>query len=276
MFELLTFSAVSSSLGVVIYGIYRQRQHTRFIRELHIPPDALYRDWWQNTHFWVNSPGEDAPRQHWEKCLLIITHKRLAIYTYPNPEPCFTLAPHELQGFWRPEKYNDATNEIWIHAQIGLTWQILKLRLQKYAMQRLVRAIKEIATEEQIKAYRRRRPYLHREPEKAYPAIQTLQGSWELNSPVHLYLMPLYLVIMQQGIVERVLPLAGIQNIAALRRMEGGEPAGLIRFIMGDETFAFALNQYETWAADLAEAAKRTLEEPLIRKQKGKDEDEDE
>ena len=45
---------------------------------------------------------------------------------------------------------------------------------------------------------------------------------------------------------------------------------------MADESLAFAMNDYEVWAADLAEAAKRTLEEPVMRKGKGKDDDEDE
>jgi len=58
--------------------------------------------------------------------------------------------------------------------------------------------------------------------------------------------------------------------------MEGGKPDGLVRFNADDVTYAFALDEYETWAADLAEAAKRTLEDPVERKRKSKDDDEDE
>jgi hypothetical protein len=69
--------------------------------------------------------------------------------------------------------------------------------------------------------------------------------------------------------------LATIQNIAALRRMEGGKPDGLVRFKAGETSYAFALDEYESWAADLAEAAKRTLEDPLERKRKSLDDAED-
>lgn len=224
----------------------------------------------------VVQPGQ---RERWRRGVLVITHKRLALYdasAETGDSPLFHAQPDEIQGFWRPVKYQDGLNEIWIHTQIGVTWAILKLSLQKTEMQKLIRAMKAITTEEQIKAYRRRRPYIHREPAIAYPAKQTLQGEWELYDPVTLYLMPLALVILQEETVKQVLLLADMQQIAALRRMEGGEPAGLIRFALGEADYAFATNAYEAWAHDLAEAAKRTLEEPLQRKRKSKSDDDEE
>jgi hypothetical protein len=107
----------------------------------------------------------------------------------------------------------------------------------------------------------------------AHPAQQTLHGAWELDPPVNLYIMPLNLVIFSGSEVQQVIPLTKIQNIAALKRMEGGKPEGLVRFTLDDETLAFASDDYVQLSALLAEAAKRTLEEPVIRKQKGKDDD---
>ena len=64
-----------------------------------------------------------------------------------------------------------------------------------------------------------------------------------------------------------------IQDIGALKRMEGGKPEGLIRFFVDNELRAFAIDDYERWAELLATASKRTLEEPVMRKRKSKDDD---
>jgi hypothetical protein len=267
-------SFVAAIGGVIAYTSWRSRTYNTWYKQLNLSELLFVNHDWEYFQFSVQPPGFAAAKL--QKGLLVITHKRIAVYQFPQPEPLFTIQPHELRGFWRPQKYSDNINEIWIHAQIGLTWHILKLRLHKSSMQAVVRSVKAIATEEQIKAYRRARPYIHREPIRAFPAQQNLHGAWELDAPVNLYLMPLLLVIFQSGEVHDTLELAAIQNIAALRRMEGGKPDGLVRFNADDATYAFALDEYETWAADLAEAAKRTLEDPVERKRKSKDDDEDE
>ena len=164
-------------------------------------------------------------------------------------------------------------NTIWIHAEIGTGWHILKLRLYQYDMQKLVRALKEISTPEQVTAYRRRRPYIHEGLVTAFPAHQTITGAWELDSPVQLYLMPLFLVILRDNHVQEKIDLSNIQDIGALKRMEGGKPEGLIRFFVDNELRAFAIDDYEQWAELLATASKRTLEEPVMRKRKSKDND---
>lgn len=240
---------------------------------------------WVDVRYLWDSPADDS--QRWQRCILVVTHKRIAVYGYvppPDnnklPEPLLTIPVDELRGFWRPEKYTAGVNEMWIHAEHTQTWRILKLRIHKYEMEKLVRAMKAVSTPEQVKAYRRRRPYPHLLTDDTYPAKQALTGVWELGKPVSLYIMPLMLVVLHQNRVLETITLAAIQDIAALKRMEGGEPEGLVRFtIVYDssdsedtraEQRAFALQNYESWATALAEAAKRTLEEPIQRKRKGK------
>jgi hypothetical protein len=267
-------SALAGIGGLIAYATWRNHSYNNWRKQIDTSNVLFYTTYWEVFQFTVESPG--MPLALWQKNgLLVISHKRIALYQQPQLEPVFTIQPHELRGFWRPQKYSENVNEIWIHAQIGLTWYVLKLRLHKSSMQAVVRSVKAIATEEQIKAYRRARPYIHRESIRAFPAQQNLHGAWELDAPVDLYLMPLMLVIFQGNEVHDTLELATIQNIAALWRMEGGKPDGLVRFNADDVTYAFALDEYETWAADLAEAAKRTLEDPLERKRKSKDDDED-
>jgi hypothetical protein len=273
--EFVVVSGLIAAFGGLV--AYVNRQHRKYMEWLkQIGADGSYRDYFYHGTIEYRIDTPFVASKQGQKNLLLITHKRMALYHYPQVEPLFTIQPHELRGFWRPEKYNDALNEMWIHAQIGLTWHILKVQLYKFEMQKLVRAMKAIATEEQVKGYRRHRPHVHRDPCTAFPATQNLHGAWELDAPVNLYIMPLELVIFHGQEVHDTIELALIQNIAALRRMEGGKPDGLVRFMVESETYAFALDNYEAWASDLAEAAKRTLEEPVERKRKGKDEDEDE
>lgn len=273
MFELLFMLACGSGLTGFAYWQHQRQVHLqRLIIELEAQNPLYCDNPWNISQYQVGKPGAKAGR--WQRAVLVVTAKRLVIYDLGDAQPVFTIMPHEIQGFWRPRKYRSGSNEIWIHAQIGVRWHILKVRLWQTAMMSLVRALKAVATDAQVNAYRRRRPYIHRGPSRAYPAEQNLQGAWELNKVVELYLMPLSLVVLYKGTVQSVYDLSTIQSIAALKRMEGGSPDGLLRFMVGAHLqLAFALDEYEAWATDLAEAAKRTLEEPLLRKRKTKAED---
>lgn len=266
--------------GVVTVGglwrigmqIRRTQRASQLVHKLESRQPLYLSQPWTNITFQQHEPGDSG---RWRRCILMISHKRVAVYLYPLPKklkPMMTIQPHELRGFWRPVKYQPGTNEVWLHGEIGRRW--LKLRLSKYEMKSVVRALKQIATMDQTTAYRRRRPYIHRGPHEGYQAYQTLHGDWELSDVVELYLMPLYLVVMKRGDVQQVLPIAQMQDITVLKRMEGGEPGGLVRFFIDNEMYAFAVPEYNAWANDLAEAAKRTLEVPLQRKRKSDDDDE--
>lgn len=277
--EVVILAVVTAALACVAYVFgrsYRQRKKLiRLIQQQKEP--LLYCDApWSNLYFQVVTPGDRAPAVS-KSGLLAVTEKRLSVYQSGAATLIaeFACAPGEIRGFWRPQKYDDGINELWIHIQMGGLWCILKLRLMRHDMQALIRAMKVITTEEQVKAYRRQRPYIHRAPTPACPAVQNLQGAWELDAPVDLYLMPLYLVIFHQGQVQRLIDLHHLQQIAALPRLDAPQSDGLLRFRVETtgEMLAFALKEYEAWADDLAQAAKRTLEEPVMRKQKGYEEE---
>lgn len=233
---------------------------------------------WSGLRIQIATPADGAG---WQSALLLISDKRIAIYPdHPteHPEPLLTVDVHDLRGFWRPEPYTNGRNEIWLHCY-NKRWIVLKVQVYRSTMQEIVRALKQVAPPEQVTAYRRRRPYIHLGPEYAQPARQSLQGDWQLEDPVELYLMPAALVAIERdGLVRAYYPLAEMQNIAALKRMEGGSLPGLIRFRYQGQMIAFAVHDWENWASSLAEAAKRTLEAPIIRKSKSKpyDDDDDE
>lgn len=206
------------------------------------------------------------------KCVLAVTEQGIA--TYPHQREMsvdYSCLPGELRWFGRPVKYHRGTNEIVIHAEIADQWQVLQMWLGRYDMQKLIRAMKAIATPEQVKAYRRRRPYIHHGPLLAEPAHQTITGEWELAKPVTLYLTPSHLTILEDTRVLRAIPLEKVQRIQAMHRLDAPKANGLVRFQVEGETMAFAADDHRALAADLAEAAKRTLEEPVLQKRKSKD-----
>ena len=270
-------AAFASLIGY--FEVRRVQQRAQLIAHLTQYNPLFLSDRWTRVVYIMETVGQEAKK--WQRGILLVTEKRIAIYPFTpnNPDKAkafVTVQPHDLRGFWRPVKYMPGENEIWIHAEIDAGWHILKLKLYQYDMQALIRAMKEISTEEQVIAYRRRRPYIHRDLTLAYPAKQSLTGEWEIGQVVQIYLMPLYLVIMRENRILESIELTKIQDIGALKRMEGGKPDGLIRFFVDNKLRAFALDDYESWAESLADAAKRTLEEPVMRKRKSKDDDDSE
>jgi hypothetical protein len=211
------------------------------------------------------------------KGVIAVTRDTLIIYDRSRAViEQFRYPLESLHWFGRPQKYKDGVNEIWLHLEDDGEWHLLAFHMNRGQMQAFVRALKLVTPPELVTAYRRRRPYIHVGPVNANPAIQDIYGSWTLSEPIRLYLMPRYLVILDDAHVLRKIPLENIQQIGALRRLDAPGSQGLVRFRAEEEAFSFALNDHESFAASLAEAAKRTLEAPIERKQKGKDDDEDE
>jgi len=212
-----------------------------------------------------------------DQSILVLTPERCTLYERtPELRERFTFTPDQLRWFGRPHKYTSGYNELWLHVERADGWHLLRLRLYQTHMRDLVRAFKQVAPPELVEAYRRRRPYVHTGPVEALPAAQDIYGAWSLAAPVRLYLMPRSLVILNGTSVLRVIPLEAVQQVGALRRLDAPGAAGLVRFRAEEEAFAFALPAYESFAAALAEAAKRTLEAPLERKQKSRLEDDPE
>ena len=202
---------------------------------------------------------------------LAVTREQIAIYRVGSEiTQRLMFAPDQLRWFGRPRKYARGSNEIWLHAEIEGRWVLIKLWLGRHRMQALVRALKEIATPDQVIAYRRHRPYIHYGPLSAQPATQNLRGAWALDGAVTLYLMPLFLVILRGAAVERLIPLDTIQEVAAVRRLDRPRAAGMARFEAAGDPVAFALDQHEAFAKTLADAARRTLEDPVMWQRKKK------
>lgn len=214
-------------------------------------------------------------RAKWRPFVLDVRREGITLYDIiPRPAVRFTFAPAELRWFGRPRVYaSSGPNEIWLHVERDGQWWWIKLRLARVAMQGLVRALKQIAAPELVTAYRRRRPYVHAGPVRAAPATQDLLGAWTLGPPISLYLTPLQLVILEGAQVQRVIPLEHVQAISAVRRLDRPGAAGLLRFEVQGEPLAFALEQHEAFAVQLAEAARRTLEDPVLWQRKKKKEE---
>lgn len=237
----------------------------------------------ESIRFRLSTVGAEGGKSSlWLRCLVMVDADGLRLYRNTHAMAVhFHIHPADLRWFGRPEKYVEGFNIIWIHVEMDNRWYVLELRMWRHNMQALVRALKQIATEEQITAYRRRRPYIHFGPAKAHIATQDLHGAWTLAAqPITLHLGPSALVILQGGHVQRVLMLEQMQNIEVMRRLDDAA-GGVVRFRFTDssatETLAFSLTDYIQFGAELGEAAKRTLEDPPVfySKKKGEELDDD-
>lgn len=263
--------------GGVIVGIrdsYRSRNAREVIRHLESldpVPVSIY-----SSSSRLNVIEINAGRSKLHPLVIAITPLQIALYpVHQEGAPPVVFPLEGLRWFGRPKKYSYGRNEIWLHVEQAGRWFLIRLTLPKVSMQTLVRALKEVAPAEQVTAYRRRRPYVHYGPTAARPAVQDMQGAWTLGAPVHLYLTPLALVILNGSAVQRAIPLDQLQRVAAIKRLDQPGAAGLVRFEVSGEPLAFALDRHEAFAEALAEAARRTLEDPVEwqRKKKKKDEE---
>lgn len=206
--------------------------------------------------------------------ILIVRAAEIEIQDYRrNATEKRTFSMDRIRWFGRPEKYATSDNETRLHFETDAGWQVVRLWLTKSQTMELIRALKQITSDELITAYRRRRPYVHVEPTQAFPASQDIHGAWTLAPPIQLYVMPRCIVILNGQTVLRTIALEEVQDIGAVRRLDASS-GGLVRFRAENETFAFAVEYYDIFAQSLAEAAKRTLEMPIERKSKSKYEDE--
>jgi hypothetical protein len=253
----------SARWGGVVRGVYREIRPTN--------PHYLSYPGVASCQITTIAESKQSPRQ---KGLLVINDAGIAVYfNRPEATPVFNCLPGELRWFGRPIKYHPRSNEIWIHAEVAGRWQILKVSVWRTEMYKIVRSLKAIATPEQITAYRRRRPYIHYGPILTEPATQEITGEWVLEQPVTLYLTPAHLAILDGVRVLRTIPLEIVQRIGALHRLDAPQANGLARFQVEGETMAFSVSNHTALAEALAEAAKRTLEEPVLQKRKSKDDD---
>lgn len=213
----------------------------------------------------------------WKNCLLIVTHDGITLYPYQaEVVPKIICAPSELRWFGRPHKYKNGDNDILIHMEIQGQWQVISLRMSRGTMQKLIRALKVIATDEQVTAYRRWRPYIHYGPVDFHPATQDIYGAWDVSPEAFtLYLTPMHLIILDGEQVLRVIDLQTVQKIQSLKRLDAPDKQGVVRFEVEAEKLAFVLDKHDILATQIAEAAKRSLEDPIQQKRKKKDDYDD-
>ena len=235
-----------------------------------------------HTQYQLGQVGSAGETRDWSGCLLSVEQDGLHLYPRTRQmDVHIHLGREALRWFGRPQKYQPDVNHIWLHFESGRQWHLLQVRTRRYPMQGLVRALKQIATPEQVKAYRRHRPYMHHGPTPAQTAQQNLHGAWQVDPLLlALYLMPSHLVVLQDDQVQTTWPLEIIQNIEVMRRIDDPAAGGVVRFKIEDtehsEPTAFTLLDYGPFGAALAEAAKRSLEDPPLFYGKKKDDDEDE
>lgn len=180
----------------------------------------------------------------------------------------FSFSPDELRWFGRPKKYDYGFNEMWLHVEKKDGWFLLRMTHGRSRMTAWVRVMKQLASPDLTKAYRRHRPYIHYGPIEVHPAEQDLQGAWTLGAALNLYLTPLNLVLLNGPRVVRVIEVAAVQSIRAGGRLDAPEADGLVRFSAQEQDFAFSAPGYQQLATALAEAARRSLEEPVTYKTK--------
>jgi hypothetical protein len=231
----------------------------------------------QCRHLTIND-GRSVSR--WQGCMCTVEAD--GIHLYPHNRKWDThlhLKPTELRWFGRPQKYHSGNNDIWLHFEQDGRWHLLMLRTSHFAMQGFVRALKGIATPEQITAYRRQRPYIHAGPCPAWRAEEDLYGVWTVKpEPLALYLMPSMLVELQKDQVIRTLPLETIQNIEVMRRLDDPSAHGVLRFRQmladGSEQIAYTMPAFVLFAEALITATRRWLEQPpIIYGKKGEEEE---
>lgn len=204
--------------------------------------------------------------------MITLSSQEIGIYPMKvPPQAIICFEPQDIRGFWRPQPYDSGMNELWLHVERKREWVLVKLWLGQTQMMDFIRALKPMVDPDMVIAYRRQRPYIHYGPVQAEPAEQDIHGAWTLEPTVSLYLMPRYILILHDEAVQQMIPLGSVQQIGALHRLDAPQANGLVRFQTAEAHYAFALKEYEAFANALADAAKRTLEAPVMQKQKGKD-----
>jgi len=235
-------------------------------------------------HYRLQTIGQGEPPRRFEKCLFAVDEEYFTLVMHSRRMENAVLIPREmLCWFGRPEKYQPNHNEVWIHLDGESYWIKLELRLSLYHAQRLIRALKQIATPEQITAYRRHRPHVHYGPVEARGATQDLYGVWTVAPrQLLLYLMPAALIVFEGQQIVRRFPLEQIGSIEVMRRADAPTENGIVRFTSKPpggsargEVISYTLADHVEFGVNLSEAARRWLEEPPIFYGKHKDDEDD-
>ncbi len=272
---LLGWGIVAAFIGGIVYLTWRGIRQNRIRREIKAYIKQSQNDDQQLFEQYLNRYSLEVingKTRQWEVGIFTLSAQGLSLYPIKTPPTAaFQCAIEDIRWFGRPQPYSAGNNEIWLHVERKREWVLVKLRLSQIEMMDFVRALKLLVDPALVTAYRRRRPYIHYGTVQSQPAEQDIHGAWTLEASVSLYLMPRYLLVLHDDAVQQLIPLEAVQQIGALRRLDAPQANGLVRFQTAEAHYAFALKDYEAFANALADAAKRTLEAPVMQKQKGKD-----
>ncbi|MBN1678906.1 MAG: hypothetical protein JW966_01355 [Anaerolineae bacterium] len=258
---------------IVIFGVAegrRSRTANKLRRQINDVADPLF--YYQAINLQVLPVTLRAkPVKYWSS-VIVITPGQLAFYWIKQSaaERVISFTPDQLRWFGRPKKYTTGNNTIWLHVELDGTWYRVEFLLSRGKMQELIRVLKQVATPEQVTAYRRRRPYIHYGPVPVQSAAQDIHGAWTLGASFDLYLMPVFLLLLDGARIRRTIVLETVQKVSAIKRLDQPRAAGLVRFEVNGEQLAFVVDQHEAFAEALVEATKRTLEDPVLWQRKKK------
>lgn len=233
------------------------------------------------------SPSQD--KGVFQNGLLFITDKEIIIYPEQAGEQALVaFRSDEIIGYWRPRPYHSdswgwddngwrshhGNNEIHIHVNNKGRWMIVKLWVKQAEAKKIVSRLKGLVSEDILRSYRQRPPYIYHPPSLALLMSADLYGMWHEDHRFRLYLTPSTLVFLSENDdeVERFIGLRDMQNIRLLEQKGAGGKDGLIIFDIEStgEQIAVAVNGSDKWARSISRAARRTLSDPIQRKQKDK------
>lgn len=291
-FGLTMLGIVSAILFARSYA-KRERAAQTLISAVKQPDDLLLR-FLPRSQLKLETISAQGRKSQWAKNNLVVhaTPTTLAFYWYEkgafSAENALSIERDEVRWFGRPEKYQQTQNNaLWLHVEREAhkkysTWEIVEISAHLDLMYRLVSMMKAFTPHLET-PYRRHRPYIHVDPLKARFAEQDIHGAWTLLDETSLYLMPLYLVLLDGERVTQKIALENVKQVSAVKRLDGH--GGVVRFrkrldgVQEDIQYAFALENYVEFGEALGEAAKRSLETPveiISRKKKKSDDYEDE
>jgi curved DNA-binding protein CbpA len=268
------------------YWEYRKNaQFSQRMKQLR-PPRTSYGEF---ATAQIVRPSQD--KGAFQNTILFITDKEILLYAEKgSDEPLISFRSDEIIGYWRPRPYHSdlkglsengwrsrhGNNEVNIHVNNKGRWVIVKLWVKEAQAKKIVNRLKGMVNEDILRSYRQRPPYIYHPPSTALLMSQDIYGMWHEDHRFKLYLTPSTLGFLTENDdeIERSIPLRNIQNIRLLEQKGEGGKDGLISFdLMGAderEQIAVAVNGSDKWARSIARAARRTLSDPVERKQKDK------
>lgn len=257
--------------GLYAYTGYRNRHNIAAAYN-------IYQNLRQTDPLYIQPPGVRYQHRQWparmpmfeQSGILVLRRHQLDIHPYlPKLTKPLIFDVNGLSWFYR-HRATDKDQEILLN-RLELhfhnhndTWHVLMLTLEDTDIERFMQSLKQV-----MPIYPRHHPYNIFKPTTGQIATQDIQGSWTLGAKYTLYLSSVDLIIARGRTVIDRIPFDEITDVAAMRRIDTRLAlAGLMRFRANDRPYAFAMTNYEDFAAAFAEMAGVQLQWATERKTK--------